>query len=167
MPTQTRKMKRRSRSGRVSRGNAPDAPQSDRNRPGETRLQSWGGKRSHVGSLERGKNTPNIETIFKLLPTLKVSFAEYAALFESTLRVMHKERNDRHRAALKKATDNNSSHALSPMKTLDSWPRLAGAAVSLRDELRALLPRLDAAIRGRRCARNPVFPLPLRFARVG
>ena len=32
------------------------------------------------------------------------------------------------------------------MKTLDSWPRLAGAAADARDELRALLPRLDRAI---------------------
>jgi len=32
------------------------------------------------------------------------------------------------------------------MKNLNSWPRLAGAAVSARDQLRALLPRLDAAI---------------------
>jgi len=66
-----------------------------RNRIGiaQEKLAYKGGvERSHVGSLERGKNTPNIETIFKLLPTLKVSFAEYAALFESTLRVMHKEK---------------------------------------------------------------------------
>jgi hypothetical protein len=32
------------------------------------------------------------------------------------------------------------------MKNLDSWPRLAGAAISARDELRAIIPRLDAAI---------------------
>ena len=44
-----------------------------------------------MGLLERGKNTPNIEMIFKLLPTLKVSFAEYAALFESTLRLMRRK----------------------------------------------------------------------------
>lgn len=32
------------------------------------------------------------------------------------------------------------------MKNLDSWPLLAAAAADVTDELRALLPRLDAAI---------------------
>ncbi len=32
------------------------------------------------------------------------------------------------------------------MKNLDSWPRLAGAAADARDELRAIVPRLEQAI---------------------
>src|ERR1017187_4721881 len=32
------------------------------------------------------------------------------------------------------------------MKPLSDWPRLAGAAADARDELRAVIPRLDAAI---------------------
>jgi hypothetical protein len=32
------------------------------------------------------------------------------------------------------------------MKNPSSWPRLAGAAADARDELRAVIPRLDSAI---------------------
>jgi hypothetical protein len=32
------------------------------------------------------------------------------------------------------------------MKNLDGWPRLASAAADARDSLRALIPRLEAAI---------------------
>jgi hypothetical protein len=32
------------------------------------------------------------------------------------------------------------------MKNLEGWPRLAGAAAGARDELRAIIPRLDSAI---------------------
>jgi len=42
--------------------------------------------RGYMGGLERELHTPTIETIYKLLPVLGVSFVEFAAEFE---RVLH------------------------------------------------------------------------------
>ena len=38
------------------------------------------------------------------------------------------------------------SHIRTPMKNPSTWPRLAGACMDARDDLRMLIPRLDAAI---------------------
>lgn len=45
--------------------------------------------RGHMGSLERELHSPNLESIYKLLPALGVSFVEFAAEFE---RVLHSRR---------------------------------------------------------------------------
>lgn len=42
--------------------------------------------RAHMGALERGEWTPTLETIFKLLPHLKVNFVEFAAEFLTQLK---------------------------------------------------------------------------------
>jgi len=42
--------------------------------------------RGYYGGLERGEHTPTLETLYKLLPLLGVSFTEFAAEFERTLR---------------------------------------------------------------------------------
>lgn len=41
--------------------------------------------RGYMGSLEREKHTATLETIYKLLPVLGVTFAEFAAEFEAVL----------------------------------------------------------------------------------
>lgn len=41
--------------------------------------------RGYMSSLERGLHTPTLETIYKLLPVLGVTFAEFAAEFEKSL----------------------------------------------------------------------------------
>ena len=43
--------------------------------------------RGYMGGLERGLHSPTLETIFKLLPGLRVSFVEFAQELE---RVLHK-----------------------------------------------------------------------------
>lgn len=44
-----------------------------------------GVNRGYMGSLERGQNSPTLETVYKLLPALGVSFAEFAAEFDLAL----------------------------------------------------------------------------------
>lgn len=41
--------------------------------------------RGFRGGLEREKHTPTLETIFRLLPVLGISFTEFAAEFERQL----------------------------------------------------------------------------------
>jgi len=45
--------------------------------------------RGYMGGLEREKHTPTLESIYRLLPVLGVSFAEFAGEFE---RVLHSRR---------------------------------------------------------------------------
>jgi transcriptional regulator with XRE-family HTH domain len=45
--------------------------------------------RGYMGGLEREKHTPTLESIYRLLPVLGISFAEFAAEFE---RVLHSRR---------------------------------------------------------------------------
>jgi transcriptional regulator with XRE-family HTH domain len=45
--------------------------------------------RGYMGGLEREKHTPTLESIYRLLPVLGVSFAEFASEFE---RVLHSRR---------------------------------------------------------------------------
>ena len=42
-----------------------------------------------MGSIEREMHTPTLETIYKLLPALGISFVEFASEFE---RVLHSRR---------------------------------------------------------------------------
>lgn len=42
--------------------------------------------RAYMSRLERGVHAPNVDTIFKLLPLLGVSFAEFAAEVEACIR---------------------------------------------------------------------------------
>ena len=48
----------------------------------ETLAHQTGLGRGYMSGLERGKNTPTIETIWRLLPGLQVSFVEFAQEFE-------------------------------------------------------------------------------------
>lgn len=45
--------------------------------------------RGYMGSLEREMHTPTLESIYKLLPALGISFVEFASEFE---RVLHSRR---------------------------------------------------------------------------
>jgi transcriptional regulator with XRE-family HTH domain len=45
--------------------------------------------RGYMGGLEREKHTPTLESIYRLLPVLGISFAEFAIEFE---RVLHSRR---------------------------------------------------------------------------
>lgn len=51
----------------------------------EDLAQQSGVDRGYMGSLEREKHTPTLESIYKLLPVLGVSFIEFAAEFEAVL----------------------------------------------------------------------------------
>lgn len=42
--------------------------------------------RGYMGALERGRHSPSIQTIYKLLPVLKISFVEFAAEFDACYR---------------------------------------------------------------------------------
>jgi transcriptional regulator with XRE-family HTH domain len=42
--------------------------------------------RGYMGKLERGENVPTLDTIYKLLPALRVSFVQFAEHFETNLR---------------------------------------------------------------------------------
>lgn len=42
--------------------------------------------RAHMGALERGEWTPTLETIFKLLPYLKVDLVEFSAELQGNLK---------------------------------------------------------------------------------
>ena len=42
--------------------------------------------RGYLGGLERGRHSPTLETIYKLLPGLGVTFPEFAAEFEAELK---------------------------------------------------------------------------------
>lgn len=48
-----------------------------------------GVSRGHMGAMERERHTPTLESIYKLLPTLGISFVQFAAEFE---RVLHSRR---------------------------------------------------------------------------
>ena len=45
-----------------------------------------GVSRSYMGTMEREKHTPTLESVYKVLPVLGISFVEFAAEFE---RVLH------------------------------------------------------------------------------
>ena len=50
--------------------------------------------RSHMGRLERGKNSPTIETLYKLFPPLGISFVAFAVEYEGCLKkCCRKKRN--------------------------------------------------------------------------
>jgi transcriptional regulator with XRE-family HTH domain len=42
--------------------------------------------RGNMGGLERGEDMPTLDTIYRLLPALGVSFSEFALEFEKALR---------------------------------------------------------------------------------
>jgi len=44
-----------------------------------------GVSRGYMGKLEREQHTPTIESVYKLLPALHVTFVEFAAEFERAL----------------------------------------------------------------------------------
>jgi len=48
-----------------------------------------GVSRGYMGKLEREQHTPTIESIYKLLPALQVTFAEFATEFD---RQLHRRR---------------------------------------------------------------------------
>ena len=45
-----------------------------------------GVNRGYMGELERGEHSPTIETIYRLLPVLEVSFTQFASEYEMHLR---------------------------------------------------------------------------------
>lgn len=45
-----------------------------------------------MGGLERGEHSPTLETIYKLLPGLKVSFPEFALEFD---RILQRQRRNK------------------------------------------------------------------------
>jgi len=47
--------------------------------------------RGYMGALERGEHSPSIEMIYRLLPPLKISFAEFASEYEKCLRRARRE----------------------------------------------------------------------------
>lgn len=46
--------------------------------------------RGYVGALERARHSPTLETIYKLLPVLKVTFEEFAREFDRQLKRQEK-----------------------------------------------------------------------------
>ena len=52
----------------------------------ERLARNLGIDRGYLGGLEREKHTPTLESVFRLLPGLHVTFAEFAREFERTLR---------------------------------------------------------------------------------
>jgi len=51
----------------------------------ETLALETGIGRSYMGALERGLHSPSLNTIYQLLPVLRVSFPEFAQEFENNL----------------------------------------------------------------------------------
>jgi len=51
-----------------------------------------GVNRGFMGRLEQQRSTPTLETIYKLLPLLKISFTEFAAEFERQLKRCRRQR---------------------------------------------------------------------------
>jgi len=51
----------------------------------ERLAQESGMDRVYLGSLEREKHTPTLESIYRLLPILDVTFTQFAAEFERVL----------------------------------------------------------------------------------
>lgn len=47
--------------------------------------------RGYMGALERGKYMPTIAMVYRLLPTLRVSFVQFAEHFEANLRRARRE----------------------------------------------------------------------------
>jgi transcriptional regulator with XRE-family HTH domain len=54
--------------------------------PQERLARNLGIDRGNKAGLEGGRHTPTLQTIFKLLPVLHVTFVEFAEEFERTLR---------------------------------------------------------------------------------
>jgi transcriptional regulator with XRE-family HTH domain len=52
----------------------------------ERLARNLGIDRGYTAGLERGRHTPTLETIYRLLPGLHVTFVEFAREFERTLR---------------------------------------------------------------------------------
>jgi len=50
--------------------------------------------RGYMGALERGKHSPTIEMIYRLLPALKITFTDFAAEYEKTLRRVRREKKN-------------------------------------------------------------------------
>lgn len=42
--------------------------------------------RGYMGKLEKGQHSPSLETLYKLLPPLGISFTQFAAEFEGCLK---------------------------------------------------------------------------------
>ena len=47
--------------------------------------------RGYMGALERGKHSPSIEMIYRLLPPLEITFTQFATEFEKCLRRVFRE----------------------------------------------------------------------------
>ena len=58
----------------------------------EALAHAAGVDRRYMGALERGQNTPTLDTIFKLLPQLNVDFVQFAAEFQSNLKKFRRKR---------------------------------------------------------------------------
>jgi DNA-binding XRE family transcriptional regulator len=50
-------------------------------------------ERAYMSGLERGLHTPSIETIYKLLPALNITFIEFAQEFEKQLQRIQRPRH--------------------------------------------------------------------------
>jgi len=48
-------------------------------------------ERSYMSGMERGKHSPNLDTIYKILPFLGVTFPQFAEEFEHSLRRVRKK----------------------------------------------------------------------------
>jgi transcriptional regulator with XRE-family HTH domain len=48
-------------------------------------------ERGYVSRLEGAQHTPNLETIYKLLPVLKISFEQFAAEMDKCVRRVRRE----------------------------------------------------------------------------
>jgi transcriptional regulator with XRE-family HTH domain len=51
----------------------------------ETLAADSGVDRSYVGQIERGEHTPTLDMLHRLLPTLRVTFSEFAVGYERRL----------------------------------------------------------------------------------
>jgi transcriptional regulator with XRE-family HTH domain len=52
-----------------------------------------GVERAYMSGLERALHTPSIETIYKLLPALNISFVEFAVEFEKQIQRIQRSRH--------------------------------------------------------------------------
>jgi transcriptional regulator with XRE-family HTH domain len=52
----------------------------------ENLAYATGVERSHVSGLERGKSSPTIEMVYRLIPELNVSFPQFAAEMDKCMR---------------------------------------------------------------------------------
>lgn len=51
--------------------------------------------RAYMSRLERGVHAPNLDTIFKLLPLLDVTFVEFATEMEACIRSVKRKRPEK------------------------------------------------------------------------